>query len=79
MTDSADTDPGQPTPPRAGYRATLERGGKTATGFVVPSEVVASLGTSKRPSNGCVRAVGNASGTLPRWLTTPTRLSTLAC
>jgi hypothetical protein len=31
------------------FRATLELGGKTATGFQVPAEVVAALGTSKRP------------------------------
>ena len=31
------------------FRATLELGGKTATGFRVPAEVVAALGTNKRP------------------------------
>ena len=31
------------------FRATLELAGKTATGFRVPAEVVAALGTSKRP------------------------------
>src|SRR5215207_2957119 len=31
------------------FRATLELAGKTATGFRVPDEVVAALGTSKRP------------------------------
>ncbi len=31
------------------FRATLELGGKTATGIRVPEDVVASLGTSKRP------------------------------
>jgi hypothetical protein len=31
------------------FRATLELGGKTATGFQVPAEVVAALGSSKRP------------------------------
>lgn len=31
------------------FRATLELGGKTATGVVVPPEVVEGLGTSKRP------------------------------
>src|SRR5215216_8076121 len=31
------------------FRAILELGGKTATGFRVPAEVVAALGTSKRP------------------------------
>ncbi len=32
------------------FRATLQRGGKTATGIQVPDEVVASLGASKRPA-----------------------------
>src|SRR5436190_5614790 len=31
------------------FRTILELGGKTATGFRVPAEVVAALGTSKRP------------------------------
>ena len=31
------------------FHATLELGGKTATGIRVPDDVVASLGTSKRP------------------------------
>jgi hypothetical protein len=31
------------------FRAVLEQGGKTATGIHVPDEVVAELGTSKRP------------------------------
>src|SRR4051794_15396024 len=31
------------------FRATLQLAGKTATGFEVPDEVVASLGSSKRP------------------------------
>jgi len=31
------------------FRATLELGGKTATGIRVPAEVVESLGSSKRP------------------------------
>lgn len=31
------------------FRTTLEQGGKTATGFRVPADVVASLGTGKRP------------------------------
>jgi hypothetical protein len=31
------------------FRTTLELGGKTATGFRVPAEVVAALGSSKRP------------------------------
>ena len=31
------------------FRATLELGGKTATGIRVPAEIVASLGSSKRP------------------------------
>jgi hypothetical protein len=32
------------------FRAKLELNGKTATGFVVPEQVVASLGTSKKPA-----------------------------
>jgi hypothetical protein len=32
------------------FRATIELGGKTATGFAVPDEVVAALGASKRPA-----------------------------
>ncbi|MDQ4039768.1 MAG: YdeI/OmpD-associated family protein [Actinomycetota bacterium] len=31
------------------FRATVELGGKTATGVAVPPEIVASLGSSKRP------------------------------
>jgi uncharacterized protein DUF1905/bacteriocin resistance YdeI/OmpD-like protein len=31
------------------FRGTIELGGKTATGIRIPPEVVASLGTSKRP------------------------------
>ena len=31
------------------FRTTLELAGKTATGFRVPAEIVAALGTSKRP------------------------------
>jgi hypothetical protein len=31
------------------FRATIERGGTTATGVEVPNEVVASLGSGKRP------------------------------
>jgi hypothetical protein len=31
------------------FRTTIELGGKTATGFEVPAEVVASLGSGKRP------------------------------
>ncbi len=31
------------------FRTTIERGGKTATGFQVPPEVVAALGSTKRP------------------------------
>jgi bacteriocin resistance YdeI/OmpD-like protein/uncharacterized protein DUF1905 len=31
------------------FRATIEQSGKTATGFRVPDEVVASLGAGKRP------------------------------
>jgi bacteriocin resistance YdeI/OmpD-like protein/uncharacterized protein DUF1905 len=33
----------------ADFRATLELHGKTATGFVVPTEVVEALGAGKRP------------------------------
>ncbi|MBP3966042.1 YdeI/OmpD-associated family protein [Paenibacillus lignilyticus] len=32
------------------FRTVVELGGKTATGFEVPSEAVASLGTSKKPA-----------------------------
>ena len=32
------------------FRATLESNGKTATGIRVPPEVVAALGTSKKPA-----------------------------
>ncbi|MGH2514815.1 MAG: YdeI/OmpD-associated family protein [Ktedonobacterales bacterium] len=32
------------------FRATIQLGGKTATGFRVPDEVVASLGQGKRPA-----------------------------
>lgn len=32
------------------FRATVELGGKTATGVVVPAEVVAGLGSSKKPA-----------------------------
>jgi hypothetical protein len=32
------------------FRATIELGGKTATGIEVPDEVVAGLGSSKRPA-----------------------------
>jgi hypothetical protein len=32
------------------FRATIELGGKTATGIEVPPEVVAALGTSRRPA-----------------------------
>ncbi len=32
------------------FRATLELGGKTATGIRVPAEIVAGLGSSKRPA-----------------------------
>lgn len=34
---------------RIGFRATLERGGKTATGIEVPPDVVEALGSHKRP------------------------------
>ena len=32
------------------FRTSIQRGGKTATGIEVPPEVVASLGSSKRPA-----------------------------
>ena len=32
------------------FRATIELGGKTATGFVVPDAVVEKLGGGKRPA-----------------------------
>ncbi len=32
------------------FQATLELGGKTATGFRIPPEVVASLGSGKKPA-----------------------------
>lgn len=32
------------------FRTTIELGGKTATGFAVPDEVVAALGAGKRPA-----------------------------
>lgn len=32
------------------FRTTIELGGKTATGFAVPDEVVAKLGSGKRPA-----------------------------
>lgn len=32
------------------FRTTLEQAGKTATGFEVPSAVVAGLGAGKRPA-----------------------------
>src|SRR4051812_27524153 len=32
------------------FRATLELGGKTATGIQVPDEIVAALGAGKRPA-----------------------------
>ena len=40
---------GAEDPRRLRFRATVELGGKTATGIRVPPEVVASLGPSKRP------------------------------
>lgn len=39
---------GEATPAR--FRATLELGGKTATGIWVPADVVAALGPTKRPA-----------------------------
>ncbi len=47
MTD-ADRDAGSGGPRRT-FRATLQSNGKTATGIVVPGEVVAALGKGKRP------------------------------
>lgn len=35
--------------PRVSFRTTILRAGKTATGIEVPAELVARLGTSKRP------------------------------
>jgi hypothetical protein len=32
------------------FRTTIELGGKTATGFPVPDEVVAALGAGRRPA-----------------------------
>ena len=32
------------------FRATIEQGGKTATGIQVPEEVVQALGSGKRPA-----------------------------
>jgi hypothetical protein len=32
------------------FRSTIELGGKTATGIQVPAEIVAALGSSKRPA-----------------------------
>src|SRR5215213_8957422 len=32
------------------FRTTLELGGKTATGFQIPAEVVEALGSGKRPT-----------------------------
>ena len=37
-------------PPPVAFRATLELGGKSATGIEVPEEAVAALGTSRRPA-----------------------------
>lgn len=39
----------QPSAAAVVFRATIELGGRTATGIEVPEEVVAALGTSKRP------------------------------
>src|SRR6476620_2520466 len=38
-----------PHPPRATFRAKVLLAGKTATGVVVPSDVVAKLGKGKKP------------------------------
>lgn len=46
QTDQAGTD----GPRRATFRGTILLGGKTATGIEVPDEVVASLGSSKKPA-----------------------------
>jgi hypothetical protein len=35
--------------PRVRFRTTIRQSGKTATGIVVPAELVARLGTAKRP------------------------------
>jgi hypothetical protein len=32
------------------FRTTIELGGKTATGFAVPDDVVAALGAGRRPA-----------------------------
>jgi len=37
-------------PNSTSFRATVELGGKTATGIEVPADVVAALGSSKRPA-----------------------------
>jgi uncharacterized protein YdeI (YjbR/CyaY-like superfamily) len=37
-------------PTTAAFRATIQLGGKTATGIEVPEEVVAALGSSRRPA-----------------------------
>ncbi len=37
-------------PTSTSFRATVELGGKTATGIEVPADVVAALGSSKRPA-----------------------------
>lgn len=39
-----------PTPGVVTFRATILRGGKTATGIRVPDDVVAALGSSRRPA-----------------------------
>jgi len=39
-----------PGPARLTFHATVELGGKTATGIEVPADVVAALGSSKRPA-----------------------------
>ncbi len=47
--EGAGSTDGAEDPRRLRFRATVELGGKTATGIRVPPEVVASLGPSKRP------------------------------
>jgi hypothetical protein len=41
---------GQVKPPRTTFQGTVLLGGKTATGIEIPAEVVARLGTSKKPA-----------------------------
>ena len=48
--ERATTMSGQGKTPQASFQGTVLLGGKTATGIEVPAEVVASLGTSKKPA-----------------------------